>query len=437
MKTIHKSFKTYQEAVDFLNSSKCNSIKPGLDRINVYLDLAGNPHKNLPCIHIAGTNGKGSVLKYIETVLTEAGYKVGSFTSPHLIDFTERITLNGTQISQEDFLNGLNNCIKILNDNSDLFLTTFEILTAMAFEYFKNNKVNIALLEVGMGGTYDSTNVIENPLINIITEIGLDHTEFLGTTIKEIAIDKAGTIKKDSFVVINRKNKAIGYILQQTKEKEAYPFVVYRENYNFDVDYDHFKQTITDLNGNKAYSINMPGEYQQDNVLLALKTIELLREKGYKIPEEAVISGLEKTRWLARAQYFKKENILIDGAHNPDGAKTLRKLVDDYFKTYEKIWILGILATKDYKSILNELVLPDETVVLTQIEGVKSIDDEELYRYLKTNYPENDSIYKSSNLKEARIIAKGLQKDSELIILTGSLYLAGEYLKNISKSVYI
>lgn len=422
-----QNFKNYEEATNSLFKLKVDTIDLSLDRIKLFLNHIGNPENELKCIHIAGTNGKGSVLKYIETVLIEAGYRVGSYTSPHLIEFTERIAINNQPISKEDFTSYANFVYQKQNELKDTNLTVFEILAAMAFQYFKNQKVDIVLLETGLGGRLDATNVIKNPLVSVITNIDIDHIDYLGGTIEKIGSEKAGIIKENRPVIIDQNNRALKVIQEVAKNKKAEIILIDFKQLKSEIITNTIKQKIINTNDEELFTVSMPGKHQLENISIALKVLETLKLQGYKITDDSIKSGFEKTFWPGRAQYIEKRDILLDGAHNHSGAIALKDVINSYFKEKKVIWIIGILKTKDYKSILKTLINENDTIILTKPVSKNAVQPEELEKEVQNifNKPET---YTFNDLEEALNKAEDLKSKDSMIVITGSLYLIGNYL---------
>ena len=372
----------YDEAVKLLQSQGKFYINLGLERIEAALHKLGNPQKNMKVIHIAGTNGKGSVASTLANILRCAGFNVGLYTSPHLVEYTERIRINNVEISKEDFAKYVSNVCE-LADN----LTEFEILTAAAFKYFSDKKVDCVVLETGLGGRYDATNVCENTLA-IITSISLDHTDRLGDTYEKIAYEKAGIIKENSTVITASYNKGFETIWHVAQEKNAKLICVDYEKCEFP----------------------LLGLYQRQNLALVLEVCRVLN-----ISFDFIKKGLKTTKWAARLEYKKEKNILIDGAHNPDSALELRKSLDFYFKNEKKIFIYSTIDTKDYKTIADILFAPDDEIYYLEFNHKNAVSFEQ-YR----NDVPHLNIKKVENLEE-------LLKRSELKVITGSLYMAGEF----------
>lgn len=388
----------YNEAIKLLQSQSKFCINLGLERISSALEKTGNPQKKMKIIHIAGTNGKGSVASTLANILKCAGIKTGLYTSPHLVEYTERIKINGVEISKEDFAKYTSKVCEIADD-----LTEFEILTASAFKYFADNEVEIAVLETGLGGRFDATNVCDSSLA-IITSISLDHTDRLGDTLEKIAFEKAGIIKENSKVITSIDNKGFEVIRDIAKEKNAELHAI---GYEIPMKYENGKNYAI-INENK-YEFPLLGLYQKQNLALVYEAAKILN-----IPQNAIIEGLKTAHWGARLEYRKEKNILIDGAHNPDSATELRKSLDYYFKIEKRIFIYSTINTKDYKSIAKILFNKEDEIYYLEFHHPNAVS----YEQYKKDLP-NLNVKKVQNLDEI------LQKDG-LKIVTGSLYMIGE-----------
>ena len=389
----------YDETVKLLQSQGKFYINLGLERIEAALHKLGNPQKNMKVIHIAGTNGKGSVASTLANILRCAGFNVGLYTSPHLVEYTERIRINNVEISKEDFAKYVSNVCE-LADN----LTEFEILTAAAFKYFSDKKVDCVVLETGLGGRYDATNVCENTLA-IITSISLDHTDRLGDTYEKIAYEKAGIIKENSTVITATYNKGFETIKQVASEKNAKLICV---DYEVEMEYTN-AQNYAVIAAEK-FEFPLLGLYQRQNLALVLEACKVLN-----ISFDYIKEGLKTAKWAARLEYKKEKNILIDGAHNPDSALELRKSLDFYFKNEKKIFIYSTIDTKDYKAIADILFTKDDEIYYLEFNHKNAVSFEQ---YVKDVSHLN--IKKVENLEE-------LLKRSELKVITGSLYMVGEF----------
>lgn len=396
----------YEQAKELLTSQGKFYINLGLERIQSILKLIGNPQEKIKIIHVAGTNGKGSVSSILANILKCAGYKTGLYTSPHLVEYTERIKINNIDISKEDFAAYIEKICTIA-EKKNIHLTEFEILTAIAFKYFADNKVKIAVIETGLGGRFDATNVCKKPILSIITSISLDHTDRLGNTIEKIAFEKAGIIKPKSTIITEISNKGFKIIKNTAEEKKAKLIVATNYiNMNFE-------------NGNNYVSIEdikcefpLLGLYQKANLSIVLQAVDFL-----KIKTEAVIEGLKTAKWPARLEYIKDKNLLIDGAHNPDAAKELRKSLDYYFNNQKRIFLYSTLNTKDYKEIAKILFNEDDEIYYYEFNNKNAISFEEY----KNNNPQIRNIkqFNKDQLKDFLL-------KPELKIVTGSLYMIGE-----------
>lgn len=399
----------YQEAIDTLTSQGKFYINLGLERCQKILKLIGNPEKKLKIIHVAGTNGKGSVCAMLGSILENSGLKTGLFTSPHVFEYTERIKINGEEISKEMFAQQMFNITQLAKTN-DVHLTEFEILTVMAFEYFAQNNVDIVVLETGLGGRLDATNVIENNLCSIITHIDFDHTDRLGNTIEEISQEKAGIIKKDCPVVIGRNNVGYEVIKQAAQEKNA-PLLTADETPNFSIDC-------------LALKLALKGLWQRENLALVLTAIEILKKNNINVPQEAVEKGLKSVNHPCRFEYFKEKNILVDGAHNPNGALALRESINYYFPNKKIKFIFGCLKNKEYTKMMENLF----------VEKDKNLLQDEIYFYTFEN--ENACSYEElSNACKfpSKPFADYKNEDSgdTLTVICGSFYMIKELLLKI------
>lgn len=403
---------TYEKAIEVLTSQGKFYINLSLERIEAILKLLKNPQDKVKIIHVAGTNGKGSVCAILANILKYAGYKTGLYTSPHLVEYTERIKINGIDITKEHFAKYIE-LICNLADKNKIELTEFEILTACAFKYFADNKVKYAVIETGMGGRYDATNVCKKPFISIITPISLDHTDRLGNTIEKIAYEKAGIIKPKSIVITEISNKGFK-VIKETAEKQKADFYVvanYVEmNYKNGTNY----AVIQDI----KYEFPLLGQYQKGNLSLVIKALEHI-----KISKKALEEGLKTVKWGARLEYKKDKNIIIDGAHNPDSAKELKKSLDYYFKNQKRIFIYSTINTKDYKEVAKILFNEDDEIYFYEFSHKNAVS----YNEYVQNVPFLKNI-KQINHNELEYI---LNKDG-LKIITGSLYMIGELYKSIN-----
>lgn len=403
-------------AKEILTSHNKFYINLGLLRIEKILELLGNPQEHFKVIHVAGTNGKGSTCKLINEILiqnfTDANVKVGLFTSPHLFSYTERIKINNIDILESDF-DFLVNKIDDIAKKHKIELTEFELLTAVGFYYFYIKKVEYAVVEVGLGGLYDATNVIKKPLIEAITELDLDHTQRLGSTIEEIAIQKAGIIKENSKVIFLKTNKGSNILEKIAKEKKAEIVIAPKVSVEFK---DGVSYAYID---NKRCEFNLLGHHQADNLALAIGAINAI---GLNINFDTLQKALKFVKWPFRLEYHKENNLLIDGAHNPSGVRTLRKFLDDNFKNNKKTFVFGCLNNKDYKKMLDILLEKDDEFYFYEFNYPNALKYEEL-----------DERYKKIAKKALTIedIKKIIKEKQNLKVFCGSLYMLGRIFSEI------
>ena len=340
----------YKKAVQLLISQGKFYINLGLERILAVLNLLGNPQDKLKCIHVAGTNGKGSVCAIIDAILSKAGMKTGLYTSPHIFDYTERIKINGKDISQNDFAKYVFQ-ICDLADKHNIHLTEFEILTAVMFKYFADNNVDVVVLETGLGGRFDATNVIKSNLCSVITHIDLDHTERLGNTKSKIAFEKAGIIKPDSPVFTCE-----GYEEIKDKADECNSLFVL---------VTPFEDTT---------NLALKGSCQQENLSLALAAVRYLFPQ---ISENTIQQALKEVKHPCRFQLCR-EDLIIDASHNPNGVMALRESLDFYYPDKKRCFVFGCLRNKDYKRMMQILFSKGDEICFYHFNNKNSCTIEEL-----------------------------------------------------------
>lgn len=405
------------ELLDELYSYSLFGIKLGLDNIQKICDELGNPEKKYKIIHITGTNGKGSTSTIIETVLLEAGYSVGKYTSPHILKFNERIRANGKDISDEEIAltyEKVKNAIK----NIGITPTFFEVTTAMMFLYFAEKKVEYAVLEVGMGGRFDATNVADGD-IAIITNVSLDHTEYLGKTIYDIALEKAGIIKEKSFVIVGDSNKEF---LRAVSEKKK-NFVNTEEKYK-DVRYNlNFKNFMTEIYINeKKFNLSLFGDYQVKNFLCAY---EALKHLG--ISDEIIEKAVSKVVWQCRFERFSQNPLtVLEGAHNIDGILNLKKILVHEYKPDEIVMIVSILKDKKVKEMLEVCESFSDKIILTSLsDNPRGLSGEKLLEYT-----DKSSVFSvEDDIKKAYETAE--KSNRRIIVVCGSFYTCERFKKEI------
>lgn len=416
----------YEAALEYLHGTlKFGSIF-GLDRITKLLDLMGNPQKKLKFIHIAGTNGKGSTTAFISNILLEAGYRTGMFTSPYIQRFTERIKVNNTEISNNELAEQvLKIKEKIEEMVSDGFEhpTEFEIITAAAMEYFYTQNCDFVVLEVGLGGIVDSTNVIDLPEVSVITTISMDHMDRLGDTLGEIAAQKAGIIKQNGLVVLYpQKQEAEEVIYKVAKEKNA---KIHK------VDFSTISEKSFSLEGQifeykdfENIKIGLLGDHQMRNAAVAIDTCELLCNKGVVITHRNILDGLENTTWPGRLEIINENPlVMIDGAHNLEGGQALNSAMDKYFIQKRKIFIVGFLRDKDFKGIMDMLSSKADTIITVTPNNDRAVPSAELAEFLKIY---SCTVIDGISIQNGLRIAVGLADKESVICAFGSLYMIGE-----------
>ena len=428
----------YVEALNYINDKNKFGSRLGLDVIGKLLDLLGNPHLDMKYIHVAGTNGKGSTSVYMATMLKEAGYKVGLFTSPYLERFNERISINGQYIPDErlaKITEKVKEKIEIMLEKGYEHPTTFEIVTTIAFLYFKEENVDFIVLEVGLGGRADSTNVIRESYASVITTIDYDHTDVLGDTLGKIAYEKAGIIKEKGLVIsYPQEIEAFKVIEGVALEKKAKlircpmeKVEIIRLSQEGGVFNFSYKDQIY-----KNLEISLIGEYQVYNATLALMTILVLKDKGLiNIEEKQIREGLKNTKWPGRLEILKRNpTFLIDGAHNLQGAKTLAESIKK-FKYNKLILGIAILKDKDVDHIVETIVPLADNIIITEVNMPRKMEADALEKIIN-KYNNNTIIEK--DMKEAIDKSYELAEDGDLIVFGGSLYLIGDIRKIILKN---
>jgi len=427
-----ESFINYERIADFPYKG---SFK--IERMQDFLKELHSPQAKLKCIHVAGTKGKGSTCAFIAYILKEAGYKVGLYTSPHLVTFRERIRIlgdnsghrvNGTfegMISEEEIIQ----LVDRLKPVTDKFsksnpygpLTFFEIYTALAFVYLKEKNVDFAVLETGLGGRLDATNTVE-ALVSAITPLSYEHTQKLGNTLKEIAAEKAGIIKTKEAIVISapQPEEAMDVIRKKcsslgAKLYEVGKEIIYQKTKNgFRVKglgYEH-----------PQLSIGLLGEHQIINALVAVGTIEALKEKGINVSDEAIRQGLDKTQWPGRCEVFTKNPfVVLDGAQNRASAYALKEAIKKNFKYQKLFLILGVSEDKDIKGICEELCTLADEIILTKADNPRAAELEDLSGYFK-----GKKLHFTRGVKEAYDLTQGIADKEDLVLFTGSLFVVGE-----------
>lgn len=431
----------YKQAINFIHSTNKFGSVLGLKNINELLHLIGDPQKDLKVIHIAGTNGKGSISTMLSTVLTNCGYKTGLYTSPFLEKFNERIKINGNDILNQDiayYVSVVKDKIDIMIQNGFSHPTEFEIITATALLYFKEKNVDIVILEVGLGGRLDATNVIGKPLVSIIASISFDHVEQLGNTLTKIAYEKGGIIKENSKVVIYPSDKeAVDELIKISKEKHALFYLPKKED--IELVKSDFSGSIINYKKQNPFKItnftlSLLGENQVYNVLTVLQTLEILYSIGYNLERKNILDSLANVHFNGRFEIFSKKPIIIlDGGHNKEGIESFVNNLDLYFKDKKIILFFGMLADKDIDSSLNKLLPKAEKIYTLTPNNNRAFSSKDMYEKIKKL---NNNI-NVSYISDTSNIVNLIDKTSNCIYaFVGSLYLIGEIRTLLKNSNY-
>lgn len=421
---------TYDEALSYIHSLSKFGSKPGLTRVSRLVSLASNPHKDLKFIHIAGTSGKGSTASFCASILKSAGLKVGLYTSPYIIDFRERFQINGSPIAKNDFCRLCEMLIPFvekLNREGDI-ITEFEFNTVLGFLWFKEQKCDIVCLEVGMGGRFDATNLIDAPLVSVITRIGLDHTAFLGNTVSEIAFEKCGIIKKGSKVVCypNQRSEALSVIEKTAKEQGCALSIPSLSDIS-DTELSLGGSTFT-FEG-KRYSLKMSGEHQIHNAVTAIYAIGCLSEYGINIPTSAIKTGLSDVTCPARLEVISQNpTVIIDGAHNADKVSALY----EHIKSYKGkiVAICGMLADKDYEGAVSKIAPLCKSIVAVTPQNPRALLAEDM---AKTSRVFCSDTSAAGSISEASRLALSKLEGDDILLCWGSLYIAGEVKRELEQ----
>ena len=421
---------SYGEAIQYLFSLQKYGIKFGLNKTSNLLKAFGNPHRSQKYIHIAGSNGKGSVAAMVESILIKSGMRVGFYSSPHLVRFTERFRINGREIVPEKASAIIDELRDIINPKHPP--TFFEVTTAMALIYFAMEKTDISIMEVGMGGRLDATNVIK-PVVSAITNISLEHQLFLGSRLIDIAGEKAGIIKGGVDLVTAATQPSVIRLFQSICRKKKAPFwrvgkdVHYRTS-GKRLNYYGLKRKLTGL------ELGLKGKYQSRNATLALTVIEILERKGFKISSHDIMEGLKETTWPGRMHIVSREPVIVlDGAHNPNAIKELTESIKRDFTYRRLILVIGIMADKDIGKIIKKIVPIADYVIYTSPDYYRSASPENLKKEAFNLRKPGKIVPK---IPDAIHTAKEMAKPDDLILVTGSLFTVGEALTYFDPKKY-
>lgn len=415
---------TYAGALDLLYSLHKHGIKLGLETVEILLDRIGHPHRRYPTLHIGGTNGKGSTAAMVASVLQAADYRVGLYTSPHLVDFRERIRINGRMIPSEAVVKWTDRLHAVRDTGLDP--TFFEFTTAMAFGFFAERKVDIAVIEVGMGGRFDATNVVL-PLATAITNVTLDHETYLGRTVSAIASEKAGIIKSRIPVVAGRMSHDVWNVIQDTAQTRAAPL------YRWGIDFTTSGDPITGFEyvglrtSYRDLTCPLAGRHQLENAGCALALLELAADRGLSIREEAMRSGFQSVEWEGRLEAIERRpTLILDGAHNPAAGSVLAEYLMDYRQQHPNARILlvvGFMRDKDRVGFFKAVLPAVDEVIAAPIPMDRAATVEDIRTTLQDW---SGSVHSTNNAGEALAVARRIAAPDDLICVTGSLMLIGE-----------
>ena len=425
--------KLYQEALDYLYSFidfsltknlRYSEEKFDLSRMIALMDLIENPQNDFDVIHVAGTKGKGSTCAMIASILIAQGYRVGLYTSPHMIDFSERIQIDNLQINHADFVE----LIGDLRDDIERVrnISTFEITTALAFKYFSNKNVDIAIVEVGMGGRLDATNIVD-PLLTVITSISLDHTNILGDTIPKIAYEKAGIIKKGIPVVLGRQTQEAKNVIFDVAKRNESPIMDVFNQYHWEqkaysLDSQQFKiiQLNQRIQSLTIFDMKLLGDHQLDNATTAYAVIDHLREH-YEISENSVKKGFQNTRWPGRFEIICKEPlIIVDGAHNPDSFEKLSQTIEKFLNGLNITLIFGASEDKDIGEMIRYISPYVDSIIFTKSDHPRAMTEKEIKERLGMMVPEPFIFCGIDEL-----IDETIKNEKGTYIASGSIFIAG------------
>ena len=415
----------YQETIAYLEDIKKYGSIPGLESITELLDRMGNPQDQLKIIHIAGTNGKGSILAMLESVLRANGYRTGRYHSPVLFDVKEAFQVNEAWISMEQL------CVEIekVKAAAESMVkagfahpTSFEVETAAAFSYFKDADVDIVLLETGMGGRLDATNVIKNPLVEILASISMDHMQFLGDTIEKIAAEKAGIIKKESNVVLYPSSEVVEGVVKRVCDEQMASYTMALEKHITIEEHPFGKQQFSYVSASgrswEHMKIRLLGEHQIKNAITALEVMECLM-KSLSLEEKKIYEGMEQAKWPGRLEIIgEKPMIIRDGAHNEDAAKQLSVFLEKNFTNKRIFYIIGVLRDKEYEKVLAQMAPYGTAVYTVTPDNPRGLGAEALAECARQYYPQ---VYAVGNVKKAVTMAMEAAEPEDMILIFGSL----------------
>jgi dihydrofolate synthase/folylpolyglutamate synthase len=423
---------TYEEAREFIDQSNQYGSVLGLETITNLLDRLGNPQEQLKVIHVAGTNGKGSTTAFITTILTSEGYRVGRYISPAVFAYRERIQISSDYITEK----GVSDAISVIKPICEAMVrdglahpTSFEIETAMAMLYFNWQQVDFAVIEVGLGGRLDATNVIKHPICSVITSISMDHMQFLGDNLDKITREKAGIIKKGAPLVTANKSPEVLSVLEQTCRDIGTSMIVTDSDDAVNIHFSPEGTTFRYLD--QEYTINLLGRHQIGNAILAIQSVRVLHQSGHPISENAIKNGLLKAKWRGRFEIIgRKPYVIIDGAHNEDAALQLKEAIQLYFADRRIIFIIGIFADKNYRRILEITAPLAEVILAITPNNTRALASSQLA--IEAKQYGSGTVIDAGTIQYAMKRAYEEATEEDVIIAFGSLSFLGELYDNIT-----
>ncbi len=417
---------TVEQTMAYIHKTLWLGSKPGLERTRKLLSLMGNPQNSLKFVHVAGTNGKGSVCACIESILRNAGYKTGLYTSPYINVFNERMRVDGVNISDDELCEICEYIKPFADSMTEDLPTEFELITAFAMEYFARKKCDVVVLEVGMGGELDSTNIIEGPDACVITAIDLDHTAFLGDTVEKVAEAKAGIIKKGTDCIIYDGEKSVEQVFEEKCRKVG--ATLHKADFsklkNERITID---KAVFDYDAFRDISLGLVGAYQPKNACVAIKCALVLRQKGYKISDKNIYDGLAGVRWQGRFEILGKSPVFVlDGAHNPHGMAGSVQSLKAHFGDKKQVFVVGAMADKDVSGMMSMLLPLAKCFFAVKPDNSRAMPSKELAELLRSLGAEAQSCDNVSEGVKKAIDCAG--KDG-IVACLGSLYFSGEIRK--------
>ncbi|MEB3089411.1 MULTISPECIES: folylpolyglutamate synthase/dihydrofolate synthase family protein [unclassified Parvimonas] len=423
----------YETAMIKLRGEVCSGIKLGLQNIKTLMEKLGNPQDKLKIIHIAGTNGKGSCTSFVNSVLVSQGYKVGMFTSPSIYNFEERIRINNKNIPEDKLIELMDEVREVAN-TLEVFPADFELVTAVAFLYFYREKCDFAIMEVGLGGRLDATNVVDKPLITLITSISFDHQQFLGNTIKEISLEKAGIIKDGvPLVLYSQDTEIMDNIIRVAKSKNSK--VIVNDLSKIKILENNKSGQIIDYKEFRNLKINLLGSHQVKNATISLELLLELRKMGFEISNESIYNGFLTVTWPCRFELVSKSpDFILDGAHNIDGIEKFISNINFYYKDSRKIAIFGVLEDKDYNEMLERIIPYFDMFLTVRPDSERAMEAYELKD--KIEALTEKKVYSFDNYQDAIDKSFEISSKDDVISAFGSLYFVGEVRKLLGVSDY-